>query len=134
LGGGPIFFHGFYISGGWFLTGEHRPYQEANGTFGPVKVNRPVFCRSSDSECDTGWGAWEFASRFAYVDLKDPDTPTGPGGQLIGIQLTEFTVGLNWYLTHHVRLIGNYSCALPNEPNAGTSVAHIFGMRIGLFW
>ena len=134
VGGGPVFFHGLYVSGGDFLTGEHRPYQAAAGGFGPVKVNRPVYCRRCDSACETGYGAWELAARFAYVDLQDPDTPPGPGGQLVGIQLPEFTFGVNWYLTDNVRLMGNYSLALPNEPNTGPSTAHLFAMRIGVFW
>jgi len=134
LGGPPVFFHGFYVSCGWFLTGEHRPYQEASGSLGPVKVSRPVYCRHTDEDCELGLGAWELAARFALLDLQDRDTQPGPGGQAIGIALPQFTLGLNWYLTDHVRLMGNYSCALPDEPNTGTSVAHLFGMRIGVFW
>jgi phosphate-selective porin len=48
--------------------------------------------------------------------------------------LPEFTIGVNWYLTDHVRLMGNYSCAIPDEPNTGSSVAHIFALRMGMFW
>jgi phosphate-selective porin OprO/OprP len=134
LGGDPVFFHGLYVSGGWFVTGEHRPYQKTNGVFGPVKVNRPLYCRHSACDCETGWGAWELTARFAYVDLQDADTPRGPSGQLVGIRLPEFTFGANWYLTDHVRVMGNYSCALPDEPNTGTSVANIFALRVGVWW
>jgi phosphate-selective porin OprO/OprP len=133
-GGGPVFFHGMHVDGGWFLTGEHRPYQEANGVWGAVRVNRPVFLRHIDAERECGWGAWEATARFAYLDLEDDDTPPGPNGQQIGIRLPEFTIGVNWYLTDHVRLMGNYSCAIPDEPNTGSSVAHIFALRMGMFW
>jgi len=32
-GGGALNFDGFYASAGWFLTGESRPYNRADGTF-----------------------------------------------------------------------------------------------------
>src|SRR5262249_9118248 len=41
-GGGPVFFHGLHADCGWFLTGEHRPYQKATGSWGPVRVGRPL--------------------------------------------------------------------------------------------
>jgi phosphate-selective porin len=55
-------------------------------------------------------------------------------GELIGIRLPEATFGINWYLTDHMRLMFNYTYAVPQEPNTGTSVANIFAMRLGMFW
>ncbi|WP_425619053.1 OprO/OprP family phosphate-selective porin [Anatilimnocola sp. NA78] len=134
LGGAPVFFHGVHVDGGWFITGEHRPYQETNGVFGPVRVNRPLFRGPANCERECGWGAWELTARFAYLDVQDADTPLGPGGQFVGIRLPEFTFGANWYLTDNVRLMANYSLAIPEEPNTGSSVAHLFAMRLGVFW
>lgn len=134
-GGEVVFFHGYYVECGCFVTGEHRAYQGATGALGPVRVERPVIrCRHHDHDCETGWGAWELAARYSYVDFMDADTPLGPGGELVGIRLPEATFGVNWYLTDHMRLMFNYSYAVPQEPNLGTSVANIFAMRLGVFW
>ena len=46
----------------------------------------------------------------------------------------ESTFGVNWYLADHLRLMFNYSYAIPDEPNTGTSVANIFGSRLAVFW
>ena len=59
------------------------------------------------------------------LDFQDDDTPSGPAGQLVGIRLPQGTLGVNWYLADHIRLMFNYTCALPDEPNTGTSAASI---------
>jgi phosphate-selective porin OprO/OprP len=133
-GGGPVFFHGCHADCGYFVTGEHRQYQSASGTLGPIKVNRPWIRCHANQDRPAGWGAWELTARFAYLDFRDSDAPTGPAGQLVGIQLPESTFGVNWYLADHVRLMFNYSYAVPNEPNTGASVANIFGCRLAVFW
>src|SRR6267142_3332972 len=109
-----------------FLTGEHRQYQGTSGVFGPVRVNRPLIRCHANRDRTAGWGAWELTARFAYLDFQDSDTPRGPTGQLVGLRLPESTFGVNWYLADHLRLMFNYSYALPNEPNTGTSVTNIF--------
>jgi phosphate-selective porin OprO/OprP len=133
--GRPVLLHGCHADCGWFITGEHREYLQSSGTFGPVQVNRPVIggCHASRDR-PAGWGAWELTARFAYLDFEDPDTPRGPAGQSVGLRLPQSTLGVNWYLADHVRLMFNYSYALPDEPNTGTSVANIFAARLGVHW
>jgi phosphate-selective porin OprO and OprP len=133
-GGGPVFFHGCHADCGFFITGEHRQYQGASGAFGPVQVNRPLLRCRANRDRPAGWGAWELTARFAYLDFQDSDTPTGPGGQFVGIRLPESTFGVNWYLADHISLMFNYSYAVPEEPNSGTSVANVFATRLGVFW
>lgn len=133
-GGTPVFFHGCHADCGFFLTGEHRQYQKTSGTFGPVQVNRPLIRCRANCDRSPGWGALEVTARFAYLDLQDADTPPGPAGQSVGIRLAETTVGVNWYLADHLRLMFNYSYAIPDEPNTGISVANIFGSRLAVFW
>ena len=103
--------HGFYVQGSYFLTGEHRRYKTSSGTFDSVKPKR-------NFRQDGGWGAWEVASRYSYVDLSE--------GSLRGGSMMNGTVGLNWYLNPNVRISWNYirSCleALDN--------ADIFGLRV----
>lgn len=132
-GGGTVFFRGCHVDVGYFLTGEHRSYDPSSGTFGAISVNRP-WLRGMFRNRDLGWGGWELTARFAYLDFFDPDTPTGPDGQLIGIQLPQWTFGVNWYLTDRTRLMFNYSYDLPIELNTGKSTANIFATRLAIYW
>jgi phosphate-selective porin OprO/OprP len=133
-GAGDVFFRGCHVDCGYFVTGEHRGYQNVNGVFGPVKVSRPFLRGPAGRDREPGWGAWELTARFAYLDFFDPNTPGGPAGQLIGIRLPTATFGVNWYLADHLRVMVNYSYEVPNEANTGSSVANIFGTRLAVFW
>jgi phosphate-selective porin OprO/OprP len=133
-GGDWVFFRGFHVDGGIFLTGEHREYVSSTGTLGRVRVNRPWLRGRVDDDRPQGWGAWGLTARFAYLDFFDPDTPPGPNGQKIGIHLPQLTLGLNWYLSDRVQFIFNYSYAEPDEMNTGKSTASIFATRLAAFW
>ena len=91
---------GYDIYGGWFLTGESRPYDEKKGTWGRVKPK-------SNFIGGHGWGAWEVAARF---DLMDMNTKNIKGGSI-----DAGTLALNWYLTPRVRLM--------------TDWVHVFGQQ-----
>ncbi|MBA4106495.1 MAG: hypothetical protein C0485_12120 [Pirellula sp.] len=133
-GGDTVFFHGVYLDGGYFLTGEHRAYDSSNGTLGAVHVRRPWLRLPSENDRPQGWGAWELAARFSYLDFYDPDTPAGPSGPQMGIELPQSTFGVNWYLSDRVRLMFNYSYAVPKEMTAGESAASIYATRLAVFW
>jgi len=133
-GGDLVFFRGNHVDVGWFLTGEHRKYNSSEGAFGAVEVHRPVFSQRVNDQRPSGMGAWEVVARFAYLDLVDADTPMGPTGELIGIQLPQWTFGVNWYLSDRARLMFNYNYDLPDEQNTGRSSANIFATRLGVFW
>lgn len=83
-------FDGWYVYASYFLTGESRPYK--NGVFDRIKPNAAVG--------KGGYGAWEVAARFSTVDLTD--------GSVIGGELDNATLGLNWYATDNVRFAANY--------------------------
>ena len=87
-----LFFHGWYAHGGWFLTGESRPYDRGSGRFGQVQPIRPVD--------KGGEGAWEVALRLSRVDLTDEN--------VIGGEETNLTIGLNWHLSSTMRMMANY--------------------------
>ena len=92
--GKNLFFWGSYVSGGWFLTGESRPYKKSRGIWGRVEPKNPF---------DPGagkWGAFEVASRFSYLNMNDANVR---GGREANV-----TVGLNWYLYSNVRMELNY--------------------------
>jgi phosphate-selective porin OprO/OprP len=82
-------FDGVYASASWFLTGESRPYDRTEGMFGRVIPKRNFeFGRG-------GWGAWEVAARYSFVNLDSADVRGG--------RLAMLMVGVNWYLHPHVK-------------------------------
>ena len=52
----------------------------------------------------------------------------------MGIELPQSTFGVNWYLSDRVRLMFNYSYAVPKEMTAGESAASIYATRLAVFW
>jgi phosphate-selective porin OprO/OprP len=87
--------NGWYGQASYFLTGESRPYSAKSGTFGRVKPNNPFSLKEG------GLGAWELAARYSSIDLND-------GTALQGGAVKDITLGVNWYLNSHTRLMANY--------------------------
>jgi phosphate-selective porin OprO/OprP len=119
-------YKGFYAQAGYFLTGETRPYNRANGTFDRI---RPL----KNFRENGGLGAWEIAARYSYLSLNQEDFGADRG------ELNDATVGLNWYLNPSIRIMWNYIHAMPNvEPSKtvsernGDKAADIFMMRFQL--
>ena len=89
-------FNGWYVSAGFFLTGESRPYQlndqPYSADFGRVQPKRSLM--------EGGIGAWEIAARYSALNLTD--------GSVRGGGEKDITIGLNWYATSNVRFMLNY--------------------------
>jgi phosphate-selective porin OprO/OprP len=85
---------GGYVSASWFLTGEQRGYKLANGTYGRVKPDAPL------TRDGSGYGAWELAGRYSFVDLSDE--------MVSGGEMDSYTLGLNWYPTANTKFMLNY--------------------------
>lgn len=132
--GGAVFYDGLYWNLGCFLTGEHRRYSAATGEFGEVRVARPALSGPASRGRPLGAGAWEVAARFAWIDFFDTAAPRDANGELQGIEMSQATLGVNWYLTDRVRLMFNYTYAAPIEPTVGQSTASLFGTRLGVWW
>jgi phosphate-selective porin OprO/OprP len=132
----PVFLHGSYIQGGYFLTGESREYNASSGTLDGVKVARPFLPGISPGKhhAPRGPGAWELTARFGYLDFFDGDIPPAATGAQAGVQIPQTTLGLNWYLADRMRVLLNYSVFMPDDSNTETSVVHTVGMRLGVFW
>ena len=98
-------FHGWYVEGGWMLTGERRVYNYGNYAFDGPPVRSPFDPKRG------AWGAWELAARYSTVDLNHhagaPGTPTPADGVRGGAQSIT-SVGVNWYLNPVVRLMLDY--------------------------
>jgi phosphate-selective porin OprO/OprP len=133
IGGGPVFLHGFYVFGSWFLTGENRSYLSKDGVFGNIHVRSPFICLREGQSIAHGIGAWELMVRFAYADFVSPNLPPSKG-LAQGAQEPELTVGVNWYLNDFTRLMFNYVFSVPVDPNAGPSTAQAFFLRAAIFW
>lgn len=129
IGGDPVFMYGCYIQTSYFLTGEHLRYDKRNGMFEHVIVKDPWL----SSEPLRGTGAWEVAYRFDILDRSDSDMISS-NDQNLGERIITHTVGLNWYLNDFTRIMFNYTYGLPQQIETGTSVAHLFGMRLAVFW
>ena len=93
--GGDADFDGGYVQASYFLTGEHRPYRHENGIFDRITPNKNFGWKSVD-----GWGAWELAARYSFVDLED--------GPIRGGEQQAYTLGLSWYLNPNLRITTNY--------------------------
>lgn len=76
---------GWYVGGSWVLTGESRAYK--NGRFKGIE---PASAR----------GAWELTARYSRIDLD--------GGDLAGGKENNLTLGVNYYLNKHLRIMLNY--------------------------
>ncbi len=66
-------FSAFYVMLSYFLSGEHRPYNLSSATFGRPQPRKNAL--------RGGWGAWEIALRFSYINLNDAEAlnPTRGG-------------------------------------------------------
>jgi len=100
-------FDGSYITASYFLTGESRPYSAKKGKFGRVKPKSKS-------------GAWELGLRYSTIDLDD--------GALQGGEADNLTVGLNWYVNPHVRIMANY-IDVDAERNGVDDDPNIFAVR-----
>ncbi|MGV8075370.1 MAG: OprO/OprP family phosphate-selective porin [Syntrophobacteraceae bacterium] len=91
-------FYGFYVSAGYFITGESRPYNKGEGIFGRVK---PLV---NFHPTKGGCGAWEVALRYSYLNLNS--------GDIHGGREKDLTAGVNWYLNPNTRVMFNYVRAM----------------------
>lgn len=87
-------FSGYYVFASWFVTGEHRNYKVGEGAFDRVKVKKNFLTDAG------GFGAWELAARYSYLDLDDEGATGG--------ELADVTAGVNWHLNPNTRLMFNY--------------------------
>lgn len=73
-------FNGYYVTGGWVLSGESRPYDKNVG------YARRIIPKES-------YGAVELIARYGNVDLND--------GKVQGGQFRKWMFGVNWWMNQH---------------------------------
>jgi phosphate-selective porin OprO and OprP len=125
IGGPSLFFNGYMAQLSYFLTGEHRPYDQKLGIHKRVEPFEDFFrVRNASRGILTGLGAWEIAARFSNIVLNDKN--------IRGNNLTDFTLGVNWYLNPYTRWKFNYVRAFLEDSRVdkGNSMTDAYGMRI----
>jgi len=76
-------FYGFYVTGSWFITGEHRPY-DRNVGFARRPIPRSRF------------GAVELAARYSHLDVDDKSVHGGI--------MDKGLLDVNWFLNRRWKL------------------------------
>ncbi len=110
-------FSGGYISASWVITGETVEY--GNGLVGGVKP------KANFSPSGGGWGAWQIAARYSFVDLNDLN--------VLGGKEDNITVGLNWWLNPNLRASFNYIRFDAKRRGVDTE-GDAFAFRLGANW
>jgi len=112
---------GCYVQAGYFLTGEHRPYDRVAGAIDRVKPLEDFFWVKTENGYSRGLGAWEVAVRYSYIDLNDH---TIQGGTM-----TNMTGGVNWYCNAYSKVVFNYIHSWLDHRSGFDSQANAFGLR-----
>ncbi len=144
LNGPVVFYDGAYIQAGYFLTGESCGYNKSAGAL-DYNVNPfSQFFGLGPTKAMCGWGAWEVAARWSYLDLSarnintanyvvgPPGSPaanaTIPASTNPGV-LNESTVALNWWWNMYTRVQFNWIHAMLENNVHGFSSTNIYTAR-----
>ena len=95
---GTVDLYGTYVMASYFLTGENRGYDREKAAFDRVTPYENFWIVDTCRGPQAGWGAWEVAARWSYLDFSD----------IAGQQLNDLTVGVNWYWNPHSRMMLNW--------------------------
>jgi phosphate-selective porin OprO/OprP len=95
-------FEGGYAQASWVITGETRAYNVANAAYFAIVPTNPW------SSSKGGWGAWEIAARYSYMNLNDNLGTSIANGGIYGGKQQIVTVGLNWYVNRNMRFMLDY--------------------------
>lgn len=136
VAGPQVFYHGAYAQCGYFLTGENCGYNKQMGALDyNVKPFREFFGLGRD-QWFCGWGAWEIAARYSYVNLASsapttillPPGPTIPPSPNPGI-VNNATLALNWWWNQYTRVQFNYINVNQNPVTGANGTTNIYAAR-----
>ena len=120
-------FHGGYVYAAYMLTGEHMPWNRKRGLLGCVQPFENFFAvRDCNCNVGRGWGAWQIAARYSYLDLNDED--------IVGGQADSLTIGLNWFWNRYARLQFNYVNGDIERSPLAEGKYDIFGLQFEVFF
>jgi len=120
IGGPDLAFTAWYVEAGWFLTGEHRPYQQEMAIFNRVTPLEPFFFVRTPDGLRRGRGAWQVVGRIDDLNLNNQNIQ---GGRLV-----DLSFGVNWYANPYTKFYFNYVHAMLNRGEPG-SYGNLFGLR-----
>jgi phosphate-selective porin OprO and OprP len=137
VGGPAVFYHGAYVQAGYFLTGESCGYNKQMGALDyNVKPFKEFFGLGRD-QWFCGWGAWEIAARYSYLNLAS--TAILPANQLSAAAgppvspnpgiVNDATLALNWWWNQFTRVQFNYIYVNQNPNAAATGITNIYAAR-----
>jgi phosphate-selective porin OprO/OprP len=133
-------YQGGYAFCSYFLTGESRAYRKEDKTIDRTVPFEPFFWVDSCGGSICGWGAWEVAFGYSWVDLEDGEdiVATVPGtaaNRRRGFN-HDFVVGVNWYHNPWSRITINYEHEIVDFVSGAVpdSHANIFGVRWQVDW
>ena len=101
---GDVTFQGGYAQVLYFLTGEHRAYNRKTASFGRVVPYENAYVTKDTGFCSLG--AWQLGFRYDWLDLNS--------GLINGGNVSNITVGLNWFLNPNTKMQFNYVAANVN--------------------
>ena len=137
FGGPPTFVPAAYFQCGYFLTGESCLYLKQAGVLDYNVVPHTTFFGTGRRGRVAGWGAWEVAFRWTYVDLScvnvapanqlsnSDGPPPAPGYGTYNAP----TVALNWWWNRFTRVQFNWIHAMPDVRGHGPLPFDIYGTR-----
>ena len=125
-------FSGFYVTGGYFLTGEHverrtRVYPER--PLVPTRKGQP-----------RGPGAWEVVGRVSELRLGEQVFNSGfADPSLWSNQAVTTELGLNWYWNEYIKIYmfwlhGNFADPVQYRPGDLQRSADMFWLRFQLYF
>lgn len=95
-------FNGWYVEGGWVITGEARKYNTGTAAFDAPAIDHPF---NLDAR---GWGAWELVARYSVLDLNDNVFSSVSGDRVRGGEQTIWSGGVNWFPNSAVKFSLHY--------------------------
>ena len=135
--GPTVYYYGTYLQCGYFLTGEHAGYSRQVGVMDYNVAPYDEFFSTKRGDRMCGWGAWEVAFRWSYVNLLNTDV--NPANQLSDSpgpppvpnpgRLNESTVAVNWWWNQYTRVQFNWIHSMINNTGRGPSTMNTFAAR-----
>jgi len=125
-------FRGFYVAGGYFLTGEEIARRTR------VKPRRPLIPVNNNEQ--RGPGAWEAVVRVSQLQIGDSIfTAAFADPRLWSNSATTTELGLNWYWNEYTKvyafwLHGNFGDPVAFRPGDLRTTADMFWLRFQLYF
>ena len=92
-------FSGWYVEGGWALTGERRKYNAATQAFDGLTPAYNFDPKSGH------WGAFEVVARYSTLDLDYHRDAALAADRVLGGQQNVTSLGLDWQLNPAIRFV-----------------------------